>query len=284
MSMKIQTAIWDNNDQELVGSKLNVLLCLADHSNDDGVCWPSIERISQRSRISRRETQYILKELETRGYITIHREPGRSNYFIIHAQPVQSVAPVQPIAPVQPVAPHPCSPLHPPVQPIAHESSLEPSSESLFPDAAQTPPAAPVKPASIRKGKRASKPEPVAASEKAERPRDLLFDALAEVCGLDPSIKTNASQIGKAKRELTGADPPYTETHVRNFGKWWLSDDWRKRNTPIPSVPQLLQKIAQGAHYTNGDARAAPVQSADTPGQIKLRELRAKQKDRVWEA
>lgn len=117
-----------------------------------------------------------------------------------------------------------------------------------------------------------------------ERPRDLLFDAIAEVCQLDPTVKTNGAQIGRAKRELTGADPPYNETHVRNFGKWWLSDDWRKRNTPIPSVPQLLQKIAQGAHYTNGDARAAPGLSQDTPGQIRLRELRAKQKDRVWEA
>lgn len=137
-------------------------------------------------------------------------------------------------------------------------------------------------PVKAQKAKRTDKP--AAASEKVERPRDLLFDAIAEVCQLDPTVKTNGAQIGRAKRELTGADPPYNETHVRNFGKWWLSDDWRKRNTPIPSVPQLLQKIAQGAHYTNGDARAAPVQSQETPGQRKLRELRAKQKDRVWEA
>lgn len=142
--------------------------------------------------------------------------------------------------------------------------------------------AAKQEPIKAQKAKRTDKP--AAASEKVERPRDLLFDAIAEVCQIDPSIHVNGAQIGRAKRELSQADPPYNETHVRNFGKWWLSDDWRKRNTPIPSMPQLLQKIAQGAHYTNGDARAAPVQSADTPGQIKLRELRAKQKDRVWEA
>lgn len=158
------------------------------------------------------------------------------------------------------------------------ETNTERTSESIANVA--NAPAAP-----NRKGKRTDKP--AETSEKAPRARDPLFDAIAEVCQLDPTVKTNGAQIGRAKRELSQADPPYNETHVRNFGKWWLSDNWRKINTPIPSVPQLLQKIAQGAHYANGngDARAAPsLLTQDTPGQVKLRELRKASGERSWEA
>ena len=146
-------------------------------------------------------------------------------------------------------------------------------------DVASTTTQAPVMQAK-RKAKPAAAKEP--AEPKPPRPRDLVFDAVAELCVLDVKIKTNASLIAKVANELKSAG--YDQTHVARFGKWWLSDNWRRTNTPIPKPIQVLQQFAQGAHYTNGDTRASPLLSAETPGQKKLRELREQQNDRMWEA
>ena len=50
---------------------------------------------------------------------------------------------------------------------------------------------------------------------RTERPRDELFDAIAEVSHFDPSLKSNASGIGKVAAALRKAIPPYTPADVR---------------------------------------------------------------------
>jgi hypothetical protein len=51
-------------------SELLVLLCLADHANDDGTgCWPSVRTLARRSRSSERTVQYTLRSLEEKGLI-----------------------------------------------------------------------------------------------------------------------------------------------------------------------------------------------------------------------
>lgn len=77
--------LWDNGDPDLSGSKLLVVLCLADHSNDDGVCWPSINRLAERTRIDRRNIMRHLQSLEAMGYLEITRTPGRPNRYTVHA-------------------------------------------------------------------------------------------------------------------------------------------------------------------------------------------------------
>lgn len=85
MSIRLMAQLWDNEDPDLSGSKLLVVLCLADHSNDDGVCWPSINRLAERTRIDRRNIMRHLQSLETMGYLEITRTPGRPNRYTVHA-------------------------------------------------------------------------------------------------------------------------------------------------------------------------------------------------------
>jgi DNA-binding transcriptional regulator YhcF (GntR family) len=83
MSIKIMTWIWENSLEE--GTNLLMLLAIADHANDDGVCWPSIERLAQRARVKERQAQYIIKNLEANGAIEVQRGVGRNNtslYFV----------------------------------------------------------------------------------------------------------------------------------------------------------------------------------------------------------
>lgn len=63
------TAVWD--DPLPAGQKL-VLLCLADHANDDGSnAWPSVERIGRLCSLSSRAVQYHLRELQRTGRIEV---------------------------------------------------------------------------------------------------------------------------------------------------------------------------------------------------------------------
>ena len=91
MSIRLMAQLWDNEDHDLSGSKLLVVLCLADHSNDDGVCWPSINRIAKRTRIDRRSVMRNLQALEEMGYITVARTPGRQNRYTVNATRGNSV-------------------------------------------------------------------------------------------------------------------------------------------------------------------------------------------------
>lgn len=79
-------------------------------------------------------------------------------------------------------------------------------------------------------------------SESAPRPRDPMFDAICFVTQVDPTIKSAAASVGKARRELLQAKPPYTADEVLAFGVWWNGDDWRRKNGP-PACHNITQKI-----------------------------------------
>jgi DnaD/phage-associated family protein len=81
MSIKYMSMVWEHSKHD--GSKLLVLLALADHANDDGVCWPSIPRLAKRARISERQVKRIVQDLADSGDLEIvSRGDGRGHSTI----------------------------------------------------------------------------------------------------------------------------------------------------------------------------------------------------------
>lgn len=76
MSVKMMTLVWER--APYTSGSLIVLLALADWANDDGVAWPSMERLAQKARIDRRSAQRIVRQLEKDGVILIEQGGGRS--------------------------------------------------------------------------------------------------------------------------------------------------------------------------------------------------------------
>ena len=74
MSIMVMSHVWENAPVE-AGSLL-VLLALADHADDSGHCWPSVRRLAEKARLSRRHTQRVLRELETDGLIICEQGSG----------------------------------------------------------------------------------------------------------------------------------------------------------------------------------------------------------------
>jgi hypothetical protein len=56
-----------------------LLLALADHADDDGVAWPSVERLAAKSAVSARQVQRSLQQLEAEGWLVVDRGRGRGH-------------------------------------------------------------------------------------------------------------------------------------------------------------------------------------------------------------
>ena len=84
-------------------------------------------------------------------------------------------------------------------------------------------------------------PKPKATPKpKAPRARNPVFDAVAEVCGLDPV--TAGSLIGKVSSTLAAANPPYTPEDVRAFAaRFWEFCGWAARDSRKLPTPNELQ-------------------------------------------
>jgi hypothetical protein len=81
MSIRLMSQVWDHSSLE--GTSLLMLLAIADHANDDGVCWPSVRRLAQRVRVSVRQAQRLLRSLEAEGHIAVNRGCGRGKCSVI---------------------------------------------------------------------------------------------------------------------------------------------------------------------------------------------------------
>ena len=65
-------------DQELSHRAKTVYMYLKDRSNADGTCWPSVRRIAEDLKLSRRTVQRALSDLEHHGFLerTSHQGEG----------------------------------------------------------------------------------------------------------------------------------------------------------------------------------------------------------------
>lgn len=98
-------------------------------------------------------------------------------------------------------------------------------------------------------------------AENAPRPRDALFDAIAEVCKVDPA--TAGSTIGKVKSALIKAVPPYTPEEVLRFGESWPA--WKDKP---PTVWQLKEQIGIVRQNGNGNTTRHAKEPEYTPEEL----------------
>jgi hypothetical protein len=96
MSIKLMTAVWDRED--LSSTQKLVLLSLADWANDEGLCWPSIERLAIKTSMAGRSVQRIIRDLESMGFVRRDEVLGKGNRYWIsipltQCHPCPSVTP-----------------------------------------------------------------------------------------------------------------------------------------------------------------------------------------------
>lgn len=87
MSVGILSFVWDGYPGG--GTELLALLALADWSDDDGRCWPSIASISKKTRLSRSQAQRVVHRLIETGYVAVTGNetggpPGSTRQYLIN--------------------------------------------------------------------------------------------------------------------------------------------------------------------------------------------------------
>lgn len=73
MSVKASNWVWG---LDVTGSEKLVLLCLGDHADNDGVCWPGLAAVSEKTGISERQVMRIVSGLEKTGLLTMEKRKG----------------------------------------------------------------------------------------------------------------------------------------------------------------------------------------------------------------
>src|SRR5882724_7730254 len=75
MSIRLMSQVWEDTR---IGShaELLVLLALADHARDDGLCWPSMRSIAGKARIEERSAQRIVRRLIEKGFVELVSRGG----------------------------------------------------------------------------------------------------------------------------------------------------------------------------------------------------------------
>ena len=71
MSIKVSDLVWGGGYTGNGGSDMLVLLALADWSNDAGGCWPSMQSIAMRTKLSRSQAQRVVHRLMDGGWLKV---------------------------------------------------------------------------------------------------------------------------------------------------------------------------------------------------------------------
>ena len=85
MSIVIMSAVWQLN---IPTTEKLVLLAIADHADDEALCWPSVPLIASKCCLSDRQVQRLIKSLVKRNYLKVIRRKYQSNYYQVMVTPV----------------------------------------------------------------------------------------------------------------------------------------------------------------------------------------------------
>lgn len=87
MSIKVMQEVWDN--ARVTQGTLLVLLSLADSADEKSrECWPAISTIAAKSRLSERQVQRCITELQEAGIVVVTANAGRSGSNLFRIQEV----------------------------------------------------------------------------------------------------------------------------------------------------------------------------------------------------
>ena len=91
----MSVAIYSNVlDLDMDGRRKLVLAVLADHANEDGLCWPSQALLARRASISIRKLRVHLRGLESEGLLKtfVNKGPREVNRYLLNVAKIAEAA------------------------------------------------------------------------------------------------------------------------------------------------------------------------------------------------
>lgn len=271
MSVKVMSRVWDHSTQD--GSSLLVLLALADHADEDGVCWPGIERVAAKARVSERQAQRVIKALEEKGEVLTQFQRGHrggrgytNRYLIATGMSAHEIeqAMVKRFE-VEPTLARRVADYLIDLQNGGNIEGKKPESDPRLElpwivckkgdkqGKKRKRVTSRVKRVTSRdkKGDIAMSYEPSEnhqeepplihgenpQQEKALTPSRQIFETLADICRCN--IKLMAGRVGKTGKELREAGA--TPESLKAFGEWWYTHKYLGKQDKPPTLPQVKE-------------------------------------------
>lgn len=149
MSAKVYAAVWKHSKHK--GGALLLLLALADHADDEGVCWPGVKRLASMCKVTERQIGRLLVELRESGELAIEFNRGErlcNRYRITvglsslptdapttqpltQASPLTPTTPLASMSPLTPTSQTPDAHVRQPLTPTSPKPSLNPQEPSF---------------------------------------------------------------------------------------------------------------------------------------------------------
>lgn len=79
--------VWEHS--RLGGTELLCMLAIADFANDAGIAYPSVDTIASKIRMSKRNTNYLLRKIEQSDELVIERNAGPRGCNLFRLQTLQ---------------------------------------------------------------------------------------------------------------------------------------------------------------------------------------------------
>ena len=285
MSIKVRSRIWEHAPYE--GGSLLVLLALADFCDDQGMCFPDQPSIAAKARLTDRQVRTVLAKLREDGEILMVPGRGRGNrtwYCVLSGlspadrekkrkalpeiitgnknrkseekrksdadksgslrQEKRKFDALSEGSSEQQDASNP--------SPIRHDPSCDPSGGGARAshDASPTPP------------KRTR-------TERKPRPRDLVFESLAEATGIDWNVceevdRHQLNQVAAKLRETQKKPDAEIADDVRYTESYYRRTDWRGKQGERITL-KLLRSLWGAAMRERRELQASTVPSEPPP-------------------
>ena len=97
MSLKATSAVWEHTQHS--GSRLAMLLCIADLADEQGNAWGYMQKLAERCRMQKRGAQLVIAELRESRELEVFDAQGPKGSNLYRLTIMEGPAPAQPEAP-----------------------------------------------------------------------------------------------------------------------------------------------------------------------------------------
>jgi hypothetical protein len=272
--MSIHAMVHYLEHKELKGNEKLTMVILANYADEDGECYPGVERIANQLNMSKRGAQKLLSKLHTDGHLEIKHNAGISTGTgKTNRYKLTSFARKETIHPQQGV--NHCSPLHsrkgvnsgaqgvnsgaqgvnsgspdPSVDPSVDPKDKECNNLSPLPASAD-----PMLSAATSKFNNKQTSRGARGSWQAEmnlrvpaRIRVPLVNCVGRICGLTAMMDADEGTLIEVHDMACWLhEQGYDSSKVDELYKIYLSDEWLRANHPRPSVKALMRFASKQA-------------------------------------
>lgn len=212
MSVRVMADVWAGGPSQ--APDLLMLLAIADHADDYGVAWPSINRLAEKCRVTPKTASATVQRLKRAGWVTV--VTGGGTVDGVHGRTSRYQITLSKLTPPTPPSggSYPPNPGRPTPPPTGGEPSVEPPGEPTTADAAAPGPV----------GVASQDHQPLAA-ERNEMPK-------------------HTAQPTPAEQPLEGmpGDPPKPPTAGDLVTAW--CEGWSASHAGAAPDPSVVRRVA----------------------------------------